>query len=325
MEEYVDEEYKFLNAPRLTTKEWELVLKNEIEKHNGFDFLGKVLIEMYKLEDHTIFCKDFEQEHGYGGLSLRVGEFRNRIAKVIPNYVPQLREDTDKDRAWNIPFTSSEELNIKNPGKFSWVLRKELIEAMELLIPSIKEYRNTYSNQYPPIEYYDPKLIEKEVQYVDVSEILASTKKIEYEYKSTKRLPKKQDYIKKNIRNKIIGDSGEKKVRLIEKEYLKKHGKNDLARKVKIVDSDALGYDVLSFDLDGNEKHIEVKTSTSSNVSFYITDYEVQTLLHDDSYELYYLCCTKEEKIKIIKFSNEQLREKVVKELLKPVQYLVEI
>ena len=48
-------------------------------------------------------------------------------------------------------------------------------------------------------------------------------------------------------------------------------------RHVSQLDGDGLGYDILSYSLDGSEKYIEVKTTTgSAETPFYITDNEVK-------------------------------------------------
>ncbi len=69
------------------------------------------------------------------------------------------------------------------------------------------------------------------------------------------------DFIKKNIENKELGDLGEELVRLHEILILEKKGLFKLAENVKIVE-DGKGYDILSFDKNGREKYIEVKTTS---------------------------------------------------------------
>lgn len=332
-EYYIDEEYYKLNEPRIrTVAEWELILKNELEINKGFDFITKVLLEMYKLPDYTAFCSDLEEHIGLGGINLRVGEFRDRIKKIEGiSIIPQIREDTGTDRAWNIPFKTSERINIleENRGKFCWILREELVEAMENVMPYIKTYRGELSKGYVPIEYYDNAILDKDVEYIDTKELLKEAKekdKLE-EYFGITKYPKKIDYINKQIRNKMIGDSGECKVVQLEKERLKKINRSDLARQVHIVESDAYGYDVVSFSEDGKEKHIEVKTSTNStdDVSFYISAHEISTLLKDDTYELHYLYNVKGDVVKHIVFTNQQLRNEIISKYLIPTQFEVNI
>ena len=67
-------------------------------------------------------------------------------------------------------------------------------------------------------------------------------------------------FIKKNIENKELGDAGEELVRDYEIKKLLEKGMVNHANKVKIAE-DGEGFDVLSFDENGNEKYIEVKTT----------------------------------------------------------------
>lgn len=109
-----------------------------------------------------------------------------------------------------------------------------------------------------------------------------------------RELPKKKtDYLARNQRNSILGSKGEELVLNSEKISLKKAGKEDLANRVQriSIDDDTLGYDILSFELDGNEKHIEVKTSSGkgSQIRFYVSanEYAIgQTL---ENYYIYYV------------------------------------
>lgn len=92
--------------------------------------------------------------------------------------------------------------------------------------------------------------------------------------------PRIINHIQNNIENKRIGDLGERWVLKNEMDYLSKNGRPQLARKVKHVakdQGDGLGYDILSFDLDGNEKYIEVKTTKGGLKStFYVTRNELE-------------------------------------------------
>lgn len=98
------------------------------------------------------------------------------------------------------------------------------------------------------------------------------------------------DYIKRHQKLMEIGASAEKIVLESEKEFLKKEHP-DLADKVKLVSADPkYGFDVLSFDADGKEKRIEVKTISvnGNSKSFIITRNE---LSKSKSYPNYYIYC----------------------------------
>ncbi|MBB3106470.1 hypothetical protein FHS24_000971 [Psychrobacter luti] len=100
------------------------------------------------------------------------------------------------------------------------------------------------------------------------------------EQKSRSFTPKKIDFIKQAKSQKKLGYAGELIVLKYEKDFLERAGKSNLIKKVKHVsdeEGDGAGYDILSFDLDGNEKYIEVKTTKlNSDTPFYLTDNELE-------------------------------------------------
>ena len=87
------------------------------------------------------------------------------------------------------------------------------------------------------------------------------------------------DYRSDSEKNKKLGNVGEALVAKWEKEELIRHGRTDLAKMVEIVadtQGDGLGYDVKSFTPSGEEKFIEVKTTTGSiETPFYLSANEL--------------------------------------------------
>ncbi len=79
--------------------------------------------------------------------------------------------------------------------------------------------------------------------------------------------------------NKKLGLAGEKAVLELEKSRLTEAGREDLAlrvRHVSVEDGDGAGYDILSFDEEGHERHIEVKTTKGGlSTKFYISPNEL--------------------------------------------------
>jgi len=71
------------------------------------------------------------------------------------------------------------------------------------------------------------------------------------------------DFIEKNKENKELGDAGEELVRDYEIKKLIEKNMPHLAKRVRIAE-DGEGYDIQSFDEHGNEKFIEVKTTTGN-------------------------------------------------------------
>ncbi|QWG55063.1 DUF3427 domain-containing protein [Bacillus mycoides] len=82
---------------------------------------------------------------------------------------------------------------------------------------------------------------------------------------STEFKARKIDFADATEQNKKLGVAGEKLVYKYEIEYLTQNGRSDLAIQVShtsIIEGDGAGFDISSFDLDGNPKYIEVKTTS---------------------------------------------------------------
>jgi len=89
-----------------------------------------------------------------------------------------------------------------------------------------------------------------------------------------------------------IGLLGEEFVLECEKDRLRKADRNDLANRVAMVScgDESLGYDVLSFDVDGDELHIEVKTTSRSREAdpgFWLSENERSRAELDSQWTLY--------------------------------------
>ena len=100
----------------------------------------------------------------------------------------------------------------------------------------------------------------------------------------------KIDYVAKQKTSIAIGELGEREVIAYEKKRLKSHP--GLRRKIAWQSqiSDAIGYDILSFDEDGTPRQIEVKSTTdkvSDKFSFGMTENERQNALSLPNYWIY--------------------------------------
>jgi hypothetical protein len=108
----------------------------------------------------------------------------------------------------------------------------------------------------------------------------------------TSRKGRHLDYGLLEEENRSRGAQGERLVADYERAWLRHHGRNDLASRVQWTArdiGDGLGYDVLSFDLNGQERYIEVKaTALGAETPFYITSAELDfAQRHVDRYALY--------------------------------------
>ncbi len=93
------------------------------------------------------------------------------------------------------------------------------------------------------------------------------------------RLARKFDPVERDLRNRSLGRAGEEFVLEIEKKKLEKFQRPDLLKKVRWVsaDDDGAGYDILSFEPDGRERLIEVKTTNgAARTPFFISENECQ-------------------------------------------------
>jgi hypothetical protein len=103
-----------------------------------------------------------------------------------------------------------------------------------------------------------------------------------------------RDYLLRAEQNAAIGLAGELATVAFEEARLSELGLRNLARKVEHVSKtkgDGLGYDIRSFNPDGSDRLIEVKTTRyAAEMPFFVTQTEVKVSeVKADSYHLYRL------------------------------------
>lgn len=100
-----------------------------------------------------------------------------------------------------------------------------------------------------------------------------------YERPLSSSMPIKKNYLEIEARNEALGFAGEKLVLEFEHERLWRHGKKDLANRIEhIADTrgDGFGFDILSFEMDGRDRLIEVKTTRfGASTPFFVSRNEV--------------------------------------------------
>jgi hypothetical protein len=106
------------------------------------------------------------------------------------------------------------------------------------------------------------------------------------------RLVRKFDAVERDLRNRSLGRAGEEFVLEIERKKLEKFQRLDLLKKIRWVsaeEGDGAGYDILSFDPDGRELLIEVKTTNgAARTPFFISENECQrAAASSESWRLY--------------------------------------
>ena len=151
--------------------------------------------------------------------------------------------------------------------------RKTINQVIQFYCPRYKKYKGKqYFEKLGP-GYYKLYGYTKE----EKEKVIESRKYESYKH-SHKYLISEEELNRFIEKNKLIGINGEEIVVEYEKNELIKFGRKDLASLVKRISVNSInsGYDVTSYDKDGNKKFIEVKSSKSDNSFFYLTDNELE-------------------------------------------------
>lgn len=219
-------------------------------------------------------------------------------------------------------------LGIENPqkNKNTFIKRKMIIDYKNSQPELIDKKGNKIDNLtfmqfvYSPDGYRHDFNDFKDLNHDYVAEMVDIDGIIQHELPPPSDNPRNRKYDRNANKNKdVIGSVGEKVVLAYEK---KKHPLyRDRIKRVSDL-SDAAGYDILSFDDLGNEKHIEVKTKTDgspNNIEFHISRNQLHKLFNKDNYVIYYVFGLKLKVKKIIEITKDMIN----KEKLEPESYLV--
>lgn len=161
------------------------------------------------------------------------------------------------------------------------------ILTQDFIYSVTRYYKRDMIGQYA--EQLKPKNLTPKVEYISADELQVRERPALP--RASEKETAKADYALRQKENKSLGDAGEEWVFEHEKKMLRAAGRKDLADKVKWVaqKTDSKGYDIRSYDKDGNELYIEVKTTNSGpNTPFYITATELGVSRDNpDKYRLY--------------------------------------
>jgi hypothetical protein len=129
---------------------------------------------------------------------------------------------------------------------------------------------------YPVSEDTQPLVLNEEAIFVPPPPFVDLDKTLT---PAVRRLVGKFDPAERDARNRELGKAGEKFVVTFERDRLRRAGRNDLADDVRWVadlDGDGYGYDVRSFEPDGQERLLEIKTTCGhERTAFWLTRREV--------------------------------------------------
>lgn len=153
---------------------------------------------------------------------------------------------------------------------------KPLPNFQRSIIDAIDRYLSSNPRSLEPIQPEVSTLNEPPSLFVEPPPALHS---ISQKNEGLVRLIRKFDPAERDLRNRLLGKSGEAMIFAFERQRLIDQGRDDLARKVRWVsqeDGDGAGYDIRSFDPRGSERLIEVKTTNGVQTTpFYVTRNEL--------------------------------------------------
>lgn len=154
-------------------------------------------------------------------------------------------------------------------------LNRSVDKSVHAPIKSLPPIRNLNAIQVPPPKHREVRSLIEDASHRKTSFI-------------------QRNYIEAEAKNRSIGDAGEEFILRFEHERLWRKGKRKLADQIEHISKsrgDFMGFDILSFETNGREKFIEVKTTKYSALTrFFASANEVGvSQTHADKYQLYRL------------------------------------
>src|SRR5690606_6911494 len=288
-----------LNNAKVAPEEVRSLFKNLFDEE--YDILGR--IEVFRSDFKKLNEENFKGLKGYQDHRATIVYLALRFPERYFFYKHNMFKSFSKKIDYSYKPIAGK---IKNIGQFQTLcnlIRHELSIDQELL----KLHKNRISDDcyydesltiltqdfiyavakhLKPLDISQNKII-NEISITEVQSTEVSIKEMEVDF-----TPRTVNYIQNNIENKRIGDLGELWVMKREEQRLVRANRPKLAGKIKHVAKDigdGLGYDVLSYDQDGNEIFIEVKTTRGKvNSTFFITRNELEkSKIEQQYYRLY--------------------------------------
>jgi len=217
------------------------------------------------------------------------------VDAIVADYFDMLAKE-----AAGLPFNKSD-----HRRKLSTLIDRDhgSIERKHQNISAVLERLGVpFIRGYKPLAHFQNSLLEAVERYLDskgqpvfeltnlVPDLVAEAPTLwigpapEVELESSGEPPRLRELIRKydpaerDARNRALGKSGEELVFAYEQQRLRAHGLIDLARKVEWTSEtrgDGAGYDIRSFELDGSERLIEVKTTNGpARTPFFLSENE---------------------------------------------------
>jgi hypothetical protein len=141
---------------------------------------------------------------------------------------------------------------------------KPRVNFQKAIFPAIERYISSHTEVLVPVTDTPTTPTLGDQVFVDPPEISETSGNLD---KGLRRLVRKFDPAARDQNNRALGKAGEEFVVRVERARLAAADLSALAHRVRWVaeeDGDGAGYDVLSFDLNGKEQLLEVKTTNGS-------------------------------------------------------------
>jgi len=252
------------------------VRTHQPDKHNDYQDLHAVSVYlnhrypdrfyMYRTSEFTEFNALIDNEYPY-----EWGSDRNYLAylDMCDDLNAILRRELELDEGFRLALKTALHSNKKYYSDPEYrILTQDFIYSVTTY------YKMDMTGRYA--EQMKTKSLTTKVDVVSVED-LKPTDHITPAAAETST-PSKTDYVLRQKENSRLGAAGEQWVFAYEKKRLSAAGRKDLAKKVEWVaqKDDSKGYDILSFDENGNELLIEVKTTNGGvKTPFYLSATEL--------------------------------------------------
>lgn len=173
----------------------------------------------------------------------------------------------------------------KPRSNYQQILEEYVSSFLNINSINFEKYFESFANNYPKTFQIEQLDFENIVDDEDLP--LSQLKETEPTYTAIKT-----NYLEKEQNNRNLGEQGEKLVMAYEQWRLIKAGKEKLAEKIEWISKekgDGAGYDILSKNINGTDRYVEVKTTKLiKETPIYLTRTEVSfATLKKDNFYLY--------------------------------------
>lgn len=223
------------------------------------------------------------------GQSYNKAEHNRLLRKLLNDRSPQAIEFKHANISAVLNDEGLPYINGYKPrSNYQQILRDAVIERLRHdreLVATIAEYAEGPAPSVPTVRSLTDVIVDPPTRDLPNARV--------YEARPATRVPMLGvNYLEREARNSSLGAAGERFVLEVEHQRLWEAGNRDLAGKIDHVATtrgDGLGYDIASFELDGRERFIEVKTTSfGARTPFFASKGEVAVSEElSDRYRLY--------------------------------------